>query len=49
MARERVAVQLNLAHPAWKTLASTLVSYGLVLLVIFAVLFVVPTLIASVV
>jgi hypothetical protein len=40
---------MDLHHPAWKTLAATLVSYGLSLLFIFAVLFAVPTLIASLV
>jgi hypothetical protein len=34
-------------HPAWLTAGATLVSYGLVLLVLFLLLFVVPYLIVS--
>lgn len=34
-------------HPAWVTAGATLVSYGLVLLVLFALLFVVPYLVYS--
>ena len=32
-------------HPAWTTVAGTAVSYGVILLVMFAVLFVVPFLV----
>jgi hypothetical protein len=32
-------------HPAWTTAAATAVSYGLVLAVLFALLFVVPLLV----
>ena len=35
----------RLDHPAWVTAGATLVSYGLVLLVLFALLFVVPYLV----
>lgn len=34
-------------HPAWVTAAATLVSYGLILLVMFLALFVVPFLVYS--
>jgi hypothetical protein len=34
-------------HPAWLTAAATLVSYGLILLVMFAALFVLPFLVYS--
>ena len=34
-------------HPAWLTAAGTLVSYGLILLVMFAALFVLPFLVYS--
>ena len=34
-------------HPAWVTAGATLVSYGLVLLVLFLLLFVVPYLAVS--
>lgn len=34
-------------HPAWVTAAATLVSYGLILLFLFVLLFVVPFLIYS--
>ncbi|WP_436931386.1 hypothetical protein [Halosimplex halobium] len=33
---------LDSLEPAWTTAAATLVSYGLILLLLFAVLFVVP-------
>lgn len=32
-------------HPSWGTAVSTIVAYGAILLVMFALLFVVPTLI----
>lgn len=35
-------------HPAWTTAAGTLVSYGLVLAVMFALLFVLPFVVYSV-
>lgn len=35
-------------HPAWLTAGGTLVGYGLILLVMFALLFVVPFLIYTV-
>ena len=35
-------------HPAWLTAAGTLASYGLILLVMFAALFVLPFLVYSV-
>jgi len=34
-------------HPAWVTAAGTLASYGLILAVMFAILFVVPFLVYS--
>jgi hypothetical protein len=34
-------------HPAWLTTAGTLVSYGLILLLLFVLLFLVPYLVVS--
>ncbi|WP_254273981.1 hypothetical protein [Haloarcula marina] len=34
-------------HPAWRTAAATLAGYGVVLLVLFLLLFVVPYLVLS--